>query len=209
MKEGQNAIYYQVAPSRAAIENGPYIEAFKSRGFEVIYLFEPIDDYVVNALREFDGKSLQSLASDKVELDEAPPAEGEALSTEDADSLCTWLKDNLGKRVENVRTGKRLVNSPAIALLPEGELTPQMRQMMRALRKDDELSAPEVVLEINPRSALIKNLSGLKDKDSDTAGLIAQQLLDNTLLSAGLIEDPQPVITRSLQIMEKLAAKLN
>ena len=208
MKEGQKAIYYQVAPSRGAIESGPYIEAFKSRGFEVIYLFEPIDDYVVNALREFDGKPLQSLSSDKVELDEAPPAEGEALSTEAADTLCTWLKEHLGKRVENVRTGKRLVSSPAIALLPEGEMTPQMRQMMRALKKDDELSAPEVILEINPRSSLIKNLASLTDKDAETAGLIAEQLLDNTLLSAGLFEVPQPVITRSLQIMEKLAAKL-
>jgi len=209
MKEDQKAIYYQVAPSRGAIENGPYVEAFKSRGFEVLFLLEPIDDYVVNSLREFDGKPLQSLNSDKVELDEAPAAEGESLSTEDSDTLCTWLKESLGKRVENVRTGKRLVSSPAIALLPEGEMTPQMRQMMRALKKDDELSAPEVILEINPRSALIRNLAGLKDRDSETAGLIAQQLLDNTLLSAGLIEDPQPVITRSLQIMEKLAAKLN
>ncbi|MDB6118719.1 MAG: Heat shock protein Hsp90-like protein [Verrucomicrobiaceae bacterium] len=209
MKDGQKAIYYQVAPSRGAIESGPYVEAFKSRGFEVLFLLEPIDDYVVSAMREFDGKPLQSLNSDKVELDETPAEEGESLSTEDSDTLCTWLKESLGKRVENVRTGKRLVSSPAIALLPEGEMTPQMRQMMRALRKDDELSAPEVILEINPRSALIRNLAGLKDKDADTAGLIAQQLLDNTLLSAGLIEDPQPVITRSLQIMEKLAAKLN
>ncbi len=209
MKEDQKAIYYQVAPSRGAIENGPYVEAFKSRGFEVLFLLEPIDDYVVNSLREFDGKPLQSLNSDKVELDEAPAAEGESLSTEDSDNLCTWLKESLGKRVENVRTGKRLVSSPAIALLPEGEMTPQMRQMMRVLKKDDELSAPEVILEINPRSALIRNLAGLKDKDGETAGLIAQQLLDNTLLSAGLIEDPQPVITRSMQIMEKLAAKLN
>ena len=208
MKEGQNAIYYQVAPSRAAIESGPYVEAFKSRGFEVIYLFEQIDDYVVNALREFDGKPLQSLSSDKVELDEAPVTEGESLSAEASDTLCAWLKEHLGKRVENVRTGKRLVSSPAIALLPEGEMTPQMRQMMRALKKDDELSAPEVILEINPRSSLIKNLAGLKDKDAESAGLIAEQLLDNTLLSAGLIDDPQPVITRSMRIMEKLAAKL-
>lgn len=207
MKDGQKAIYYQIAPSRSAIENGPYSEAFKARGFEIIYLYEQIDDYVVNALREFDGKTLQSVSSDKVELDEAPPAEGESLSTEDSDKLCAWLKEHLGARVENVRTGKRLVNSPAIALLPEGEMTPQMRQMMRALKKDDELSAPEVILEINDRNGLIKNLAGLTDKDSVVAGLIAEQLLDNSLLAAGLIEDPQPMVTRSLKLMEALAAK--
>lgn len=207
MKDGQKAIYYQIAPSRSAIENGPYAEAFKARGFEVIYLYEQIDDYVVNALREFDGKTLQSVSSDKVELDDAPPAEGEALNAEDADKLCAWLKEHLGSRVENVRTGKRLVSSPAVALLPEGEMTPQMRQMMRALKKDDELSAPEVILEINNRSGLIKNLAGLADKDSETAGLIAEQLLDNSLLAAGLIEDPQPIVNRSLKLMEALAAK--
>ena len=207
MKDGQKAIYYQIAPSRAAIENGPYAEAFKARGFEVIYLFEQIDDYVVNALREFDKKSLQSVSSDKVELDDAPAAEGEALAEDAATKLCDWLKDKLGKRVENVRTGKRLVSSPAIALLPEGELTPQMRQMMRALKKDDEMSAPEVILEINTRSGLIKNLATLTDKNADVASLIAEQLLDNSLLSAGLIDDPQPVVARSMKLLEALAEK--
>jgi len=207
MKDGQKAIYFQIAPSRSAIENGPYAEAFKARGFEVIYLYEQIDDYVVNALREFDGKTLQSVSSDKVELDEAPPAEGEALAEDAATKLCDWLKDKLGKRVENVRTGKRLVSSPAIALLPEGEMTPQMRQMMRALKKDDELDAPEVILEINPRSSLIKNLAGLTDKNADVAAMIAEQLLDNSLLSAGLIDDPQQIVSRSMKLMEALAEK--
>jgi molecular chaperone HtpG len=208
MKEGQKAIYYQIAPSRSAIENGPYVEAFKARGFEVIYLYEQIDDYVVNALREFDGKTLQSVSSDKVELEDSPPAEGEALSTEASDKLCAWLQETLGKRVESVRTGKRLVNSPAIALMPEGEISPQMRQMMRAMKKDDELDAPEVILEINPRSALVKSLAAASEKDAEVSALIAEQLLDNSLLAAGLIEDPQPVVTRNMLILEKLAARL-
>jgi len=208
MKEGQKAIYYQIDPSRSAIENGPYVEAFKARGFEVIYLYEQIDDYVVNALREFDGKTLQSVSSDKVELEDFPPAEGEALSTEASDKLCAWLQETLGKRVESVRTGKRLVNSPAIALMPEGEISPQMRQMMRAMKKDDELDAPEVILEINPRSALVKSLAAASEKDAEVSALIAEQLLDNSLLAAGLIEDPQPVVTRNMLILEKLAAKL-
>ena len=110
--------------------------------------------------------------------------------------------------MESVRTGKRLVNSPAIALMPEGEISPQMRQMMRAMKKDDELDAPEVILEINPRSALVKSLAAASEKDAEVSALIAEQLLDNSLLAAGLIEDPQPVVTRNMLILEKLAARL-
>lgn len=122
MKEEQKAIYYQIAPSRAAIENGPYLEAFKAKGFEVIYLFESIDDYVVNALGEFDGKPLQAVNSSQVDLGDSQ-TEGETLSAEDGDKLASWIKDNLGNRVKEVRTGKRLVSSPAMAVLPDGEMS--------------------------------------------------------------------------------------
>ncbi len=208
MKNGQKAIYYQIAPSRAAIQSGPYVEAFKQRGFEVLFLYEAIDDYVVNSLGQFDSKPLQAVNSDKIELDETPAAEGEALSTEASDGLCTWLKDYLAARVTAVRTGKRLVNSPALALLPEGEISPQMRQMMKAMKKDDGIDAPEVILEINTRSNLIKSLATVKDKDADIAHLIADQLLDTSLLAAGLIEDPQAIVARNLKMMEALAARV-
>jgi molecular chaperone HtpG len=206
MKDGQKAIYYQIAPSRKAIEAGPYMEAFKARGFEVIYLYEQIDDYVVNSLREFDKHTLQSVSSDKVELEDNA-TEGEALNESDTTKLCEWLKEKLGNRVEAVRTGKRLVTSPAVALLPEGEITPQMRQMMRALKKDDELEAAEVILEINPRSGLIKDLAVLSESKPETAQLIADQLLDNSMLAAGLIDDPQTLIARNMKLMEALAAR--
>ncbi len=206
MKDGQKAIYYQIAPSRSAIESGPYLEAFKARGFEVIYLFEQIDDYVVNSMREFDKKPLLSITSDEVELEDTA-IEGEALSDQDATKLCSWLKESLGTRVASVRTGKRLVSSPAVALLPEGEVSPQMRQMMRALKRDTGMETAEVVLEINPRSALIKDLSKLTASNTETAQLISGQLLDNALLAAGLVDDPQTLIARSQKLMEALAAK--
>ncbi len=208
MKDGQKDIYYQIAPSRAAIESGPYLEAFKARGLEVIYLFEQIDDYVVNSLREFDGKSLQPVNSDKLELPDAPEAEGEALDADAAASLTSWLSEKLKERVTSVRTGTRLVSSHAAALLPENEPSPQMRQMMRALRQDTGLDHPKVILELNPRSPLIKNLAAHKDRDAETATLIAEHLLDTTLLSAGLIEDPQTLVTRSQKLLETLSMKL-
>jgi len=208
MKDGQKGIYYQIAPSRSTIESGPYLEAFKARGLEVIYLFEQIDDYVVNSLREFDGKTLQAVNSDKLDLPDAPEAEGEPLDAESAAALTTWLGETLKERVTTVRTGTRLVSSHAAALLPEDEPSPQMRQMMRALKQDTGLDHPKVILELNPRSSLVKNLAAHKDSDAETAALIAEHLLDTTLLSAGLVEDPQTLVTRSQKLLETLAAKL-
>ncbi|HSJ03861.1 MAG TPA: molecular chaperone HtpG [Verrucomicrobium sp.] len=202
MKEEQKAIYYQIAPSKAAIENGPYLEAFKAKGFEVIYLFESIDDYVVNALGEFDGKSLQAVNSSEVDLGDTS-AEGETLSAEDAEKLTTWIKDSLGGRVKEVRTGKRLVSSPAMAVLPDGEMSPQLRQMMKAMKKDDGMDAAEVILELNPSHPIVRKLAGATASNPELAGLLAQQILDNALLSAGLLDDPQAMIGRMHSIMEK------
>jgi molecular chaperone HtpG len=202
MKEGQKSIYYQIAPSRAAIESGPYLEAFKDKGYEVIFLFETIDDYVVNALAEFDGKSLQAVNSSDVDLGDANP-EGETLSAEAGEKLCTWVKDNLGSRVREVRTGKRLVSSPAMAVLPDGEMSPQLRQMMRAMKKDDAMDAAEVILELNPSHTIVRKLAGVTESNPELAGLLAQQILDNALLSAGLLDDPQAMIGRMHQIMEQ------
>ncbi len=205
MKEDQKAIYYQVAPSRKTIETGPYVEAFKSKGYEVLYLYESIDEYVVNSLREFDGKQLQAVNSNEVDLGDVA-AEGEALAEPDAETLCGWLKETLSTGVEEVRSGKRLVSSPALAITPDGEMTPQMRQMMRAL-KPDEVEAPKVILEINPRHDLVKKLSSLSQSDAESARLVAEQVLDNALLSAGLLDDPQRIVARTEKIMERLLAK--
>ena len=206
MKEGQKEIYYQAAPSRGSIESGPYVDAFKARGIEVLYLYETIDDYVVSALGEFDGKKLVAVNSDKVELDDSAAAEGDALNTEDTDELCGWLKEKLDGRVESVKPGKRLVNSPALVLTPEGEMNPQMRQMMRALQKD-EVEPPKVIMEINPRHEFIRRLSAIRESDAEAAGLVAEQMLDNALLAAGLLDDPQTLIGRTQKLMERLLAK--
>ena len=206
MKEGQKEIYYQVAPSRTSIESGPYVDAFKARGIEVLYLFETIDDYVVSSLNEFDGRKLIAVNSDKVELDDSTADEGEILNAEETDKLCGWLKEKLDGKVESVKPGKRLVNSPALVLTPEGEMNPQMRQMMRALQKE-EMEAPKVIMEVNPRHELIRRLAAVRESDAEAAGLVAEQMLDNALLAAGLLDDPQSLIGRTQRIMERLLAK--
>lgn len=202
MKEDQKAIYYQVAPSRASIEGGPYVEAFKSKGYEVLFLYEPIDEYVVSSLGQFDSKPLQAVNSDQVDLGDLN-AEGEALSEEESTKLCDWLKEHLASGVEEVRPGKRLVASPALAITPEGEMSPQIRQMMRAMNKG-EVEAPKVILEVNPRHEIVRKLYAMSQADAASAQLVAEQLLDNALLSAGLLDDPQRIVARTEKIMQKL-----
>ena len=202
MKEGQKAIYYQIAPTRKAIEEGPYLDAFKKQGFEVIYLYETIDDYVVNALGQFEGKDLQAVNSSEVDLGETAEQEG-ALAKEDAEKLTAWLKEKLSNRVKEVRTGKRLVNSPAMAVLPDGEMSPQLRQMLRAMKKDDGFSDAQVILEINPSHTIVRQLATVRDSNPELAFLLGEQLLDNALLAAGLLDDPQTMIGRMHRIMEQ------
>jgi len=201
MKDGQESIYYLVGPARDRIENSPYLEAFKARGLEVIYFTDAVDEYVVESLGTFDGKKLVSVRHGGVELEDQP-AEGETLSAEQTTSLCDFLTNQLGERVVSVASGKRLVENPVIALVPPDGMSPQMRQMMKAMDENfkDEV---KVELEINPRHPLIRKLAATMDTDPALAGLVANQLFDNALSAAGLLEDTRDTISRMNTLMEK------
>jgi molecular chaperone HtpG len=136
-----------------------------------------------------------------VELDDHAP-EGDALSEENTTALCEFLKAELGDRVTAVASGKRLVDSPVIALVPTDGMSPQMRQMMKAMDENfkDEI---KVELEINPRHPLIKKLAEAKDANPELAKLVALQLLDNALIAAGLLEDARDTVSRMNTLMEK------
>ena len=201
MKEGQESLYYLVGASREQIESSPYIEAFKARGLEVIYFMDAVDEYVVDSLGSFDGKKLVSVRHGGVELEDQA-TEGESLTTEETNALCDFLKDELGDRVTNVASGKRLVENPVIALVPADGMSPQMRQMMKAMDENfkDEV---KVELEINPRHPLVRKLAEAKDSNPELAKLVSRQLLDNALISAGLLEDARDTVSRMNTLMEK------
>jgi TNF receptor-associated protein 1 len=201
MKDGQEKIYYLIGQNREQIESGPYIEAFKARGLEVIYFMDAVDEYVVDSLGEFDGKKLASVRHAGVELDDVDSGEG-SLSEEQINSLCDFLKTELGDKVTKVSSGKRLVESPVIALVPEDGMSPQVRQMMKAMDENfkDEV---KIELEINPRHALIKKLSETRESHPEVAKLVAAQMLDNALISAGLLDDAREMILRMNALMEK------
>jgi TNF receptor-associated protein 1 len=201
MKNGQETIHYLVGQGRDQIESGPYVEAFKARGLEVIYFTDAVDEYVVDSLGEFDGKKLVSIRHAGVDLEDLD-TDGEALSEEQVSALCEFLKEELGDGVTKVSSGKRLVDSPVIALVPKDGMSPQVRQMMKAMDENfkDEV---KVELEINPRHALIRKLAETRESNPEVAKLVASQLLDNSLISAGLLDDARETIRRMNSLMEK------
>ncbi len=205
LKEGQTEIYYLVGPSRAAIESGPYLEGMKARGLEVLFCTEAVDEYVMNNVREFDGKKLVAADSPDAKLPEAPkpPAAEGDLTDEQVKDLATWLKETLGERVTEVKASDRLVDSPALAISADRMMTPQMRRMMKALKKDAPDEPVKVSLELNPRHAVIKRLHSIRGSDTDRATLVAEQILDNALIAAGLFEDPSKMVARLYKLLEQ------
>lgn len=200
-KDEQENIYYLTGMSRDAIEAGPYLEAFKARGLEVCFFTEPVDQYVMEALPEFKGKKLVSADRGEIELDDLA-TEGEELSKEDSEKLIKFLSEELSERIAKVESSGRLVDSPVAALTPKDAPNAQMRAMMQSMGQDMPLT--KATLEINPRHQVIHGLAKLVDSDQDTAQLVAQQLTDNALLAAGLLENPHQMATRMNQLIEKL-----
>lgn len=212
MGEGQEEIYYINGPNRDAIEAGPYVEMFKQKGIEIIYTMEPIDDFVLNHLGEFDGKKLVS--ADRADLDlsksgddkETDADKADNLSSEASASLVTWLKKTLGDKVADVIESKRLVDSPAMIVNPDGMMTSSMERIMAASRMEKGLSqeASKKNLEINLASPLIKQLAELVKSDESFASDVAAQIYDNAMIQAGLVVDPMLMVKRNYKILNKI-----
>lgn len=199
----QKEIYYLVGPNRAALETGPYLEGFKARNLEVIFCYEAVDEYVMSNVREFDGKKLTAADHADVKLSDLPKPEG-ALSEDDTKKLTAWLKETLGARVEEVKASDRLVDSPALAVNADKFMSPQMRRMMKAMKKDGADEPVKVTLEINPRSVVMKRLFDTHTASPDKAKLVAEQILDNSLISAGLLDDATPMVARLYKLLESV-----
>jgi len=175
----------------------------------VIYFLDTIDEYLLQHLREFDGKSLVSAASSEVELadDAGAEAPGEPLAEEAMTALCEFLKEELGERVDQVAPGKRLVSSPAAVLVPAHGMSAQMRQMLQAMNPGEPLPPQKVELEVNPRHGLVHALAAARATDPELAKVAAAQLLDQALLAAGLLEDRVSLIDRGFRLMEAALKK--
>lgn len=212
MKPDQEVIYFIFGPTRAAIEAGPYLEAFRASDIEVLYTHEPVDDFALSNLGQFEGKNLVSADQAELDIPAPPPKEGmESLEFDQIRELTAWFKEVLGERVSEVRESSRLVESPAIILDLDGVMTGSMQRFMMAMSEEMGEMGPVLrkVLEVNPSHPLIKRLLSLRQEDEVLARLVAEQILDNALIASGSLEDPRLMVDRIYRIMEQALDKKN
>jgi HSP90 family molecular chaperone len=213
MSPDQQEIYYINGPNRAAIEAGPYTEMFRKNDVEILYTLEPIDDFVLSHLGEFDGKKLVS--ADRADLslkEEQSSADGdsaiksETLDEKTVEALISWMKKTLENKVADVSISKRLVDAPAMIVNPDGYMTSSMERVMAASRSEKGImgEVSKKNLEINSSSELIGKLAGLMVSDESFAAEVALQIYDNAMIQAGLTVDPLEMVERNYRILGKV-----
>ncbi|MCY1138482.1 molecular chaperone HtpG [Actinoplanes sp. Pm04-4] len=188
MKEGQDEIYYLTGDSRSQVENSPHMEAFQAQGYEVLILTDQVDEIWVEAVPDYDGKKLQSIARGSVDLPkdkEEPEPEG------DFAPLLTYLKEQLTEQVKDVRLSHRLTTSPACLVSDTDDITPALEKMYRAMGQE----GPRVkrILELNPNHPLVGGLRSAHESRADDPALpeTAELLYGTALLAeGGDLEDP-------------------
>jgi molecular chaperone HtpG len=211
-KDGQKAIYFLSGPSREAVALNPHLEILKSKGLEVLYLFEPVDEFAMDSLgkyKEFDLVSAESV--DPATLEQfASVAEAkepvQELSKDDEGSLSAFLaraKAILGDKVTEVRESKRLKDSPAVLTAPDGAMSSQMQKIMQMVSKDT--SVPQKVMEINRDHKLVRNLLKVfkANPDDEFITTAVLQLYESSLLLDGYLSDPHAMVSRMNELLER------
>merc|ERR1711973_865259 len=211
MKENQKHIYYITGENKDQVSNSAFVERVKKRGFEVIYMTEPIDEYVVQQLKEYEGKNLVSITKEGLEL----PEDEEEEKKKEADKakfegLCKIMKDILDKKVEKVVVSNRLVSSPCCIVTSQYGWTANMERIMKAqaLRDTSTMGymAAKKHLEISPDHSIVENLRQRAETDKNDKSVkdLVLLLFETSLLSSGFsLEDPA-VHARRIHRMIKL-----
>jgi molecular chaperone HtpG len=204
MKEGQKHIYYITGESRQHVANSPFLEKLKNKDIEVLYMTDPIDEYAIQQLKEFEGKTLKCCTKEGLDLEETEEEKKTAEELKQQyDAVCKKIKEILDAKVEKVVVGERLEDSPCVLVTSEYGWTANMERIMKAQALRDNSMTSYMVskktMEVNPKHGIIKELKNLVDKDSSNSTIkdIIWLLYDTALLSSGFsIDDPNTFAKR-------------
>lgn len=216
MKEGQSSIYYITGESRKAVEHSPFIEKLRKRSLEVLYMVDPIDEYAVQQLKEYDGKKLVCVTKEGLQLDET---EDEKKNKEEVkaqfEGLCTLMKDILSEKVEKVIVSDRIVDSPCVLVTGEYGWSANMERIMKAQAlRDNSMSAymsSKKTLEINPDNAIMQELRKRADADKSdkTVKDLVLLLHETALLTSGFSLDEPSTFGTRIHRMIKLGLSID
>ena len=206
MKEGQEGIYYSIGETRQAAAKSPHLEALRERGYEVLYLFDPIDTLAADGLKEFQGKKLVNVAMADLKLDASPEAkQSEEAAAGAIKPLIERVKSVLGSRVREVRSSSRLKDSPACLVVPPGAMNPAMERLLRANGRDVPPSAR--VLELNPTHPLMEAIQARAAAGDESLDEWIELLYDQALLTEGSTpDDPHRFAQRMTDLMQRALA---
>jgi len=204
MKEGQKDIFYITGESRAAVAQSPFIESLKKKGYEVLYLVDPIDEYMVQQMKDYDDKKLKSVTKEGLDMDET---EDEKKKREEEkakfESLCKLMKDILGDKVEKVVLGTRIDESPCVLVTSEYGWSANMERIMKAQALRDSSTSSYMVskktLELNPSHQIVDELRKKADADQSdkTVKDLVWLMYETSILTSGFsLDEPQNFASR-------------
>ncbi|KAE9353522.1 Chaperone protein [Phytophthora fragariae] len=201
----QNEIYYLCAPTRAIAESSPYFEAFKKLNKEVLFVYSPIDDFVMTNVAEFNGRKVISAEHAKVDVNsDDGSTSGKKLSKDEQQLFGAWLKLALEDSVKEIKFTSRLTDSPAIIVDHESASIRKMMQMVNDRAGQDMSGLSKNVMEINPNHSIIVDLNALREVNDALAKKVARQIYTNATVAAGLVEDGRTILGGLNEILAEL-----
>eukprot|EP01133_Synstelium_polycarpum_P017103 gene17103-20372_t len=206
MKPDQKQIYYITVPNRHVAMSSPYYEPFKAKDVEVFFLYNTLDDFVFSNIGHFGDKKIVSVESKEAEeflasQDNADSKPADALSPTETTDFLGWVQETVGSKISAAKATTRPISQPAIIVDHESAT---FRRMMKMMDPSKQHEIPKQQVEFNMNHTIVLKLNHLRQSNPTVAKLVAEQIVDNALVTAGLFEDSREMVPRLNQLLESL-----